>query len=245
MDGTPTKNGIAMVRGVSAHDVDLEKGQSGTTSKTSTTSPKLSDDHFYALIGIQAPLKDSNDPPLKARTNGLYSMIVKKERWTNVQYHLFAIGVYVLLGAQLLLSAVFVILGSLSNVDSHIAIAVLGAVGTVIAGTLAFMKGQGQPVRLRRTRNSLRDVRLQAERLFLEFEGGVPATQQDIDNLWKSYIAVVKTEEMNHPDTPIALANTVSPAANRALPAANGATPGASATSPGVSITPTPNANNF
>jgi SMODS and SLOG-associating 2TM effector domain len=208
-------------------------------SSKSSTSPNLSDDHFYALIGIQKPSNSNNpDPPLKMRQDGLYRTINDKERWINVQYHLFSVGVYVLLGAQLLLSAVFVILGSLHNVDSHLTIAILGAVGTVIAGTLAFMKGQGQPDRLRRTRNALRDVKLQAKRLYLDFGGGIPATQQDIDKLWEHYISVVKTEEMNHPDTPIGLAKAASPGANGALPGLNGSVPG-------IGLTPGTGVHNF
>jgi hypothetical protein len=209
----------------------------GASSKSPSSSPILSDDHFYALIGIQKPPNSSNpDPPLKLRSGGLYSIIDKKERWTNVKYHLFDMGVYILLGAQLLLSAVFVILGSLHNVDTHITIAILGAAGTVIAGTLAFMKGQGQPDRLRRTRNALRDVKLKANRLYLDFGGGIAATQKDIDEIWAAYIAVIKTEELNHPDTPIAPAGSTVAASGM---------PGLGGSAHGVSIPPTPNANNF
>jgi len=70
----------------------------------------------------------------------------------------------------------------------------------------------------------------------LDFGGGIAATQKDIDDIWEAYIAVIKTEELNHPDTPIAPAESL---------VAAGGMPGLGGSTHGVSISPTPNANNF
>lgn len=221
----------------SKQSYSLTPYQSGAFSKSSSSSSYLSEAHFYSLIGIQKPpaFDDAHlDPPLRMRKDGLYSIIDSKEWWTNVKYHTFAVGVYILLGAQLLLSAVFVILGSLHNVDSHLTIAILGAVGTIIAGTLAFMKGQGQPDRLRRTRNGLRDVKLHAKRLYLSVGGGNSATQADVDKLWEEYIVIIKMEEMNHPDTPVGLPAITSPATTGTIPTVSG-----------VNLTPGKSTHNF
>lgn len=52
---------------------------------------------------------------------------------------------YSLLGLQLFLSAMFILLGSLKLKDSSNAILALGAISTLVAGIMAFMKGQRQP----------------------------------------------------------------------------------------------------
>lgn len=111
--------------------------------------------------------------------------------------------------------------------DAHRTIANLGAVGTVIAGTFAFIKGQGQPNRLRRTGNGLRDVKLQARQSSLDFGDSIRATQANIDKLWEEHTAVIKMEEMNDSDTPVDLPS-----------AASGAAPGNKPTVPGISLMP-------
>lgn len=106
----------------------------------------LTKPHFYELIGMSPP-DDNNHMPKKLGTrHGLYGTVLKHHRYIQTKYRVFDIMTYVLMALQLLLSAVFIILGSVRS-NSHLAIAVLGAISTIIAGSLALMKGQGLPNR--------------------------------------------------------------------------------------------------
>lgn len=90
-------------------------------------------------MGMKKPEPDYVNPKKLAIDNGLYSMIRHEYKYTDTKYRIFDVMTYFLLALQLLLGAIFIILGSLTEVDSHIAIAVLGAVSTIVAGVLALM----------------------------------------------------------------------------------------------------------
>lgn len=113
---------------------------------------------------------------------------------------MFDAMIMVLIVMQIMLSAVFIILGSL-NIDHHITIAVLGAVGTVIAGMLALVKGQGLPNRLRMERDGLRKVIFEAEELYWDVGAGRSVTFDEIRKLRTAYLAVLEDARRNHTDT--------------------------------------------
>jgi len=162
-------------------------------------SEPLTRENFYDLIGMQAPV-DGCPPKKLATVHGLYGIIAKRERLINEKFKVYEALIYFLLTLQLLLSAVFIILGSLRNVDSHVAIAILGAISTVIAGTLALLKGQGLPNRLRMTRTGLRRVMFEAKALYWNVGAGRNVTFQDIVQIRQDYLNVLKEAAMNHPD---------------------------------------------
>lgn len=133
---------------------------------------------------MQPPTTEYTNPKKLATPNGLYGRMHYEYKYTDTKYRIFDVMTYFLLALQLLLGAVFIILGSLTDVDSHIAIAVLGAVSTIVAGVLALMyvhapffstklqltpthrKGQGLPNRLRHLRDNLSMVVFEAEELY-------------------------------------------------------------------------------
>lgn len=145
-----------------------------------------------------------------ARPSGLFETIYKDYRWVNQKYHAFDMAAYTLLTLQLIISAVFIILGSLHSVDTHVAIAALGAVATVIAGVLALMQGQGLPSRLRRTRDSYENVLFEFEELYFDKIAGNPILFKDIKKLREDYLRVLQSEKLNHPDTWTESANNIS-----------------------------------
>jgi hypothetical protein len=151
------------------------------------TSPKLSQEAFAQLIGFNNA------------DNGLSAEIAAKQRSTRHQFFFYELTAYLLLGLQLLLSAVFIILGSL-RIDAHLAIAVLGAVSVVSAGILALMKGQGQPMRLSQTRTGLEPVMEQARKMRRDFCAGIPVTVADYTAWNNSYNAVLAAAVKNQPD---------------------------------------------
>ncbi|KAK3700638.1 hypothetical protein LTR37_015827 [Vermiconidia calcicola] len=174
--------------------IDPVKNQHSATAKSIFDAPPVKDpdpaadrlaedmtplttEDFYDLMGLQpATSLEHDETKLKhlARPSGLFSRIVQSTSYENRKYKAFAVAVYVFLVLQLVISAVFIILGSLRGIDTHVTIAVLGAVSTVIAGGLALMQGQGLPYRLRQTRDALRNVVFEAEELYWDMRSGRP-----------------------------------------------------------------------
>lgn len=102
---------------------------------------------------------------------------------------------------QLLISAVFIILGSLRRVEAHTAIAVLGAISTVTGDDLALMNGHGLPNGLREARDQMQYVVFEAEELFWDFRAGKHILYEDIKKLREDYLRVMEQLRMNHPDS--------------------------------------------
>ncbi|KAK3719656.1 hypothetical protein LTR37_004193 [Vermiconidia calcicola] len=164
----------------------------------------LTTEDFYDLMGMQpATSLEHDETKLKhlARPSGLFSRIVQSTSYENRKYKAFAITVYVFLVLQLVISAVFIILGSLRGIDTHVTIAVLGAVSTVIAGGLALMQGQGLPYRLRQTRDALRNVVFEAEELYWDMRSGRPILYEDVKKIREDYLRVMEERKMNQPDS--------------------------------------------
>lgn len=161
----------------------------------------LSDHAFHLLIGMLPPDDRGNRPKHLAAEHGLYSDVHHAYEYINTKYRIFDVLTYALLILQLLLSAVFIVLGSLTSVNSHLAISVLGALSTVVAGSLALMKGQGLPNRLRQLRDSLKDVIFEAEELYCDFGAGRNVFYRDIRKLREDFLRVMEEGRKNHPDT--------------------------------------------
>jgi hypothetical protein len=161
----------------------------------------LSAADFYELMGMAQPINKQQNPKELALRHGLYSRIQSRLSYTQTMYRLFDIITYTFLILQLFLSAVFIILGSLTHTDTHIAIAVLGAISTVIAGVLAVMKGQGLPNRLRQTRDGLRNVIFEAEELYWDVGADKPVRYKDVKKIREDYLRVETENSKNHPDT--------------------------------------------
>lgn len=165
----------------------------------------LSKPHFYELIGMNPP--DGGRMPKKLATkNGLYETVQQHHRYVQTKYRVFDVMNYVFLALQLLLSAVFTILGSIRS-NYHIAIAVLGAISTVIAGTLALMKGQGLPNRLRQVRDDLANVLFEAEELYWDVAADRPVLFKDIKKVREDFMRVKMAARKNHPDSWTTAAN--------------------------------------
>lgn len=164
---------------------------------------------FFQLLGVHAP--PASPTPGTLITNlvpqsldisySLYGQIRKKHKAATFWYWAFDLLAYGLLTLQLLLSALFIILGSLREIDSHTAVAVLGAISTMTVGALALMKGQGLPNRLREYRNSLAVVMTEANEMFADALVGKEVYYRDIRRLREDFLSVVKESQDNHPDT--------------------------------------------
>lgn len=194
----------------------------------------LTPDAFYELMGMQAPPGKNVNPRRFAVPNGLFARIGASYDHVSRQYRSFDVLTYALMTVQLLLSAVFIVLGSLSSLDSHVAIAVLGAVSTVIAGSLALMKGQGLPNRLRQGRDGLRNVIFEAEELYWDAGAGRPVRYADVKKVREDYLRVMEEQHRNHPDTWNAVSAGISGGIRPAVPARSQGVPAQSLPAPGA-----------
>ncbi|WPH04338.1 Hypothetical protein R9X50_00722700 [Acrodontium crateriforme] len=196
--GNPQSNGTiqkTLIDGQESDDLDPAADRLG-----GDTSP-LSKADFYELMGMQPPISKSQNPKQLSSRHGLYGRIHYDLEYVQTKYRIYDILVYAFLILQLFLSAVFIILGSLTRNDSHIAIAVLGAVSTVVAGTLALMKGQGLPNRLRQTRDSLSNVIFSAEELYWDVGADRSVYYKDVKKIREDYLKALAASRRNHPDT--------------------------------------------
>ena len=178
-----------------------------------------------SLIEDNGILYDENGIPKNLGTeHGLFGEIMKQTEYINFKYRVYDVAAYVFLVLQVILSAIFIVLGSV-HVDTHIAIAVLGAISTIIAGLLALMKGQGLPNRLRQTRDSLRDVIFEAHELYWDVAAGRPALFKDIKKVREDYLRVLEEERRNHPDTWNPASNSIAKGSGRRGHASSGRKP--------------------
>ncbi|KAI9824704.1 MAG: hypothetical protein M1826_007282 [Phylliscum demangeonii] len=186
------------------------------TGASIPASDQISMDTFRALTGMPPVNADGRKPGTigtafglatglsvigDAESNiGLWRRVCQEELQTRLRYHIYNGVVVVSLIAQLILSALFIILGALPH-DYHIPIAVLGAVNGVLTGILALMKNQGLPERYRRYEDALRSVRQDAERLERELvTGTLSVSRQEVFALFDKYTRGQKEAQMNRPD---------------------------------------------
>ena len=152
-------------------------------------------------MGMIPPTSKSENPKKLGMKNGMYTRIVTKYEYINTKYRIFDFLTYALLVLQLMLGAIFIVLGSLTNFNSHASIAVLGALSTITAGALALMKGQGLPNRLHQMRDNLHNVKFEAEELYWDCAAGRKVLYRDIRKLREDYLRVMEDGRRNHPDT--------------------------------------------
>lgn len=115
--------------------------------------------NFRDILGIHAlPADfDSAARPRPAENQGTYKRLVDAELKARMEYYFSASIINTGLVAQLVFAATLTVLGA--SQKSFMAVTLLGSVNTVIAGGMAYLKGQGLPERLVQYANDLRKVR--------------------------------------------------------------------------------------
>jgi hypothetical protein len=144
--------------------LDLEKGSKLLTS----TSSSAQDTHYYA----GRPKRSFGD--LIYRTticnDGIYGRSVDEELKARIGFTISNWFINSLYVVQIFVAAT--ITGLASYHGHEIPLTILGAVNAVLAGLMALIKGQGLPVRLRRSRDQFQNVRKSienTERMFARF----------------------------------------------------------------------------
>lgn len=109
---------------------------------------------FRTILGINAIPPTADRPAVNI---GTYKRIVDAELKARVQYYTTASIINTGLLAQIVIAAALTAVGASDG--SRTAITILGAVNTIIAGGMTYLKGQGLPERILAYANGLRKVR--------------------------------------------------------------------------------------
>ncbi|KAH5081710.1 hypothetical protein HBI68_023810 [Parastagonospora nodorum] len=220
--------------------------------------PDANDIHiqFCTLAGVPP----SNLPPNAQRPNvarrSLYGRATRRRNAQNRTYLLTASLSNTLLLSQVVLGAALTGLGASGS--SHILITVFGALNTIIAGVVAYLKSRGQPMRARMFRDDLDRVVDEIENsevMWLGIQSGVHgydeiaiddgiSVRSEVARLTRLYDKVVKNNTMNDPDMYM---NAVTDGAAAILRARPGQTPTTAvvetpSVAPATNVAPDPSA---
>lgn len=124
---------------------------------------------FRALTGIDsAPLLfESGHVVRTAKNIGIYKRVVDAETLTGQRARFFSILINICLGIQIIVSAALTALGAANG--PHSAVTTFGAINTIMAGVLTYLKGSGLPDRIKRYKNEWRNLREHIEQREREF----------------------------------------------------------------------------
>jgi SMODS and SLOG-associating 2TM effector domain len=103
-----------------------------------------------------------------ATNKGTYESLVNSQRKTRAEYYTTASLINIALFSQIIIAAAVTAVSAAGG--PRVAVTVLGALNTVLAGSLTWVKGQGLPDRLLSYANELRRVREHIEDLERQYE---------------------------------------------------------------------------
>lgn len=158
---------------------------------------------FQNLVGICSPtiFRTNTTFQRPARNEGVYKRTVEEEARIKLQYAVSNYMVNTFYMLQIIVGAALTALGAAKGPAA--AVTFLGAVNTVVAGLLTYLKGQGLPTRLEQYLHLLRTLRehIEArEREFLEPECPLDVDEV-IEQVTKMYQEVRQTAQDNAPGT--------------------------------------------
>ena len=160
-----------------------------------------------AWNGPEAPITLRTAPILEPVNNGYYKEILNAQIHHKYQYWLVASVINILYLTQIVIGVTATTLGNVGMTSTPSqkrtnAITILTAIGTVIAGILAFFKSRGQLNRAPQLRNDLRRVCDYV--VFMDMEFRSPACTKDVEAALKEVNDLYKlaraNAETNYPD---------------------------------------------
>ena len=182
--------------------------QRKATGPQNTSSPLYQDPpprlvKFQNLVGICSPSVLRPDPTVArpAGNEGIYKRTVDEESRVKFQYNISTYMVNIFYMLQIIVGAALTALGAANGPAA--AVTLLGAVNTIIAGLLTYLKGQGLPGRLEANLHLLRTLRehIEArEREFMELDCPLDV-DDEIERVTKMYQEVRQTAQDNAPGT--------------------------------------------
>lgn len=156
---------------------DLEQGQSKRATGLSV-SPNDPDSLippndklliFRALTGIDSvPALTSGGHLLRSAPNvGIYTRVIRNETKAARAYRIFNLLINTCLGIQIVVAAAVTAVGAASG--PHSAVTAFGAINTIMAGILTYLRGSGLPDRLKGYQNKWKNIREYVEQREREF----------------------------------------------------------------------------
>jgi hypothetical protein len=184
---------------VEEEDVDMATPPPHT-ERPIPVSDKLT--HFRTLIGIHSAPTFTAISILKrpAPNVGIYARTVHAESRARLEFRIFTVLANGCLGLQIIVAASLTALGAANG--SHGVITAFGAVNTIIAGFLTFLKGSGLPNRLKYYQNEWSMVREYIEQRERDFglEGCVMDVEEVVRRVEMMYEDVREDVKANTPD---------------------------------------------
>ncbi|CAD6589166.1 MAG: hypothetical protein ASARMPREDX12_003676 [Alectoria sarmentosa] len=185
-------------------DLDMEKNNIASSNRATNSQqipPRLL--KFQNLVGICSPTVLRANPTLArpAPNDGIYKRTINEEAKIKFQHAVSNYMVNTFFMLQIIVGAALTALGAAKGPPA--AVTFLGAVNTVVAGLLTYLKGQGLPMRLEQYLHLLRTLRehIEArEREFLEPECALDV-DEEIERVTKMYQEVRQTAQDNAPGT--------------------------------------------
>lgn len=124
---------------------------------------------FRALTGIDSvPALAMGGYSARTAPNvGIYTRVVSKETKAARNFRFFSWLINVCLGIQIVVAAAVTAIGAASG--PHTAVTAFGAINTIMAGALTYLRGSGLPDRLKSYQNKWKSIREYIEQREREF----------------------------------------------------------------------------
>lgn len=156
---------------------DLEQGQSKQPKRLAVSAndpdslipPNDKLLIFRALTGIDSvPALTSGGHLLRSAPNvGIYTRVIRNETKAARGYRIFNTLINTCLGIQIVVAAAVTAVGAASG--PHAAVTAFGAINTIMAGILTYLRGSGLPDRLKGYQNKWKNIREYIEQREREF----------------------------------------------------------------------------
>lgn len=209
----------------------------GMADLEALNDPELNDPHrqFCMLAGV--PPSDQGNKHFNIGRRTLYGRATRAYSSARWSHSFMASFSNTLLLSQVVLGAALTALGA--SESSHILITVFGAMNTIIAGLVAYLKSRGQPMRTRMFRDDMArvvDEIEDSEIMWLgisqnihgydEIDVGDKVTvRSEVARLMRIYDKAIRANMLNNPDNYLlGLGDSSGGAALRSRPAAGGTT---------------------
>lgn len=157
---------------------------------------------FRALTGIDSvPALTEGGHLLRTAANiGIYTRVVSNETKAARGFRFFNWLINICLGIQIVVAAAVTSLGAASG--PHSAVTAFGAINTIMAGTLTYLRGSGLPDRLKASQNKWKNVREYIEQREREFclVGCTLDVQEEVfivESMYQSLKAEMETTKSN------------------------------------------------
>lgn len=158
---------------------------------------------FRVTLGITAAphLGFSSSAGRPADNVGLYARVVHSEQKAKDNYKVFSAVINACYFLQIIVAAALTALGA-ANANNK-AITAFGAINTIVAGLLAYLKGSGYPARFKYYANEWKKVREFIEHRERDFslEGCTLDVFEEVDTVREMYEATKREIEINTPDS--------------------------------------------